>query len=98
MVMPRVPRKSLWMQDLACCDTFRTPVIFWALDIFVFVGAVCNLVGCYFLVFNRFLLKQASYKTTIAITTTGIRRRIIFRGYISLDTWTAYINNNSIFS
>jgi len=38
MVMPTVSRETLPMQDLASCDSFRTPVIFWVPDNLVFVG------------------------------------------------------------
>jgi len=38
--MPTVPRRSLWIQDLVCCDYFRTPVIFQVPDNLVFVGEI----------------------------------------------------------
>jgi len=37
LVMPTVPRETLPMQYLACCDYFHTSVIFRVPDIFVFV-------------------------------------------------------------
>ena len=40
--MPKVPRKGLRMQDLACCDYFRTPVIFDGPGNLVFVGATAG--------------------------------------------------------
>ena len=41
LVIPTVPWEPLLMQDLVCCDYFRTPVKFQGVDIYRFVG-ICN--------------------------------------------------------
>jgi hypothetical protein len=38
LVISTVSRETLPIQDMVCCDYFRTPVIFQVPDIFVFVG------------------------------------------------------------
>jgi hypothetical protein len=43
LVIPKVSWKGLPMQDLACCDNNRTPVIFQGLDNYRIVGVRCNL-------------------------------------------------------
>ena len=42
LVIPKIPRKSLSMQDSVCCDYNRTPVIFQMSDNLVFVGVIGN--------------------------------------------------------
>jgi len=43
LVMPTVPRETLPMQYLACCDYFHTSVIFQGSDIYRLVGVIAGL-------------------------------------------------------